>query len=110
MAYMKPYWVYILHCDNDSYYTGYTNNLAKRYQTHLDGTGKCKYTKSFKPLGMAACWKINGDKAFAMLIERFIKKLSRKEKEKIIRHPENLWPDERVQPFQFDLTYRSDMQ
>jgi hypothetical protein len=25
------YWVYILHCENDTYYTGYTINIEKRY-------------------------------------------------------------------------------
>ena len=81
------YWVYILHCENNTYYTGYTNDLAKRYQAHLTGTAKCKYTRSFKPLSIAQSWKINGDKALAMQLERHIKTLSRAEKEKIIAFP-----------------------
>lgn len=91
------YWVYILHCENDTYYTGYTNDIKKRYQSHLDGTGRCKYTRSFKPLRIAQCWKINGDKSFSMKIERMIKKSSRAEKEKFIAHPESLSSDPRVQ-------------
>lgn len=81
------YWVYILHCENNTYYTGYTNNLAKRFQSHLDGTGKCKYTRSFKPIGIAQSWEIAGNKALAMRLERTIKKLSHAEKEKIIACP-----------------------
>lgn len=81
------YWVYILLCDNNTYYTGYTNDLDKRYQSHVDGTGKCKYTRSFKPKCIAQSWQINGDKAQAMKIERQIKKLSRLEKEKLIADP-----------------------
>lgn len=81
------YWVYILQCENNSYYTGYTTDLDKRYQSHLDGTGQCKYTRSFKPLCIAQSWKINGSKAFAMKIERYIKSLSRAEKEKLIACP-----------------------
>jgi putative endonuclease len=84
------YWVYILQCSNNSYYTGYTNDLEKRYQSHLNGTGKCKYTRSFKPICIAQSWKINGDKARAMQIERAIKQLSRSEKEKIIAEPLSL--------------------
>lgn len=84
----NDYWVYILHCENDTYYTGYTVNLAKRYQAHL--AGKCKYTRSFKPLAIAQCWQVTGNKAKAMQVERFIKKLSRAEKEKLIRKPQNL--------------------
>lgn len=87
---MPDYWVYILHCDNNTYYTGYTNDLDKRYQSHVDGTGKCKYTKSFKPLKIAQSWKIDGDRALAMRFERIIKKLSRAEKEIIIEKPETL--------------------
>lgn len=81
------YWVYILLCENNTYYTGFTNNLLKRYRSHIDGTGKCKYTRSFKPVKIAQAWPINGGKAEAMRVERLIKKLSRTEKEKIIAHP-----------------------
>lgn len=84
------YWIYILLCNNNTYYTGYTNNLDKRYQSHMDGTGNCKYTRSFKPICIAQSWKINGDKAQAMKIERYIKKLPRSEKEKIIANPLSL--------------------
>jgi putative endonuclease len=81
------YWVYILKCENNTYYTGYTNDLAKRYQSHVDGTGQCKYTRAFKPVCIAQSWEIQGDKAYAMRIERYIKTLSRTEKEKLIACP-----------------------
>lgn len=84
------YWVYILHCENDTYYTGYTNNLDKRYQAHVEGTAKCKYTRSFKPISLAQSWQIQGDKPQAMKIERYIKSLSRVEKQKLIAEPESL--------------------
>jgi len=84
------YWVYILLCENHSYYTGYTNDLEKRYQSHLDGTGKCKYTRSFKPLQMAQHWNMGSDKTRAMKGERVIKRLSRKDKEQLIAYPEQL--------------------
>lgn len=81
------YWVYILLCENNSYYTGSTNNLEKRYKSHLDGTGKCKYTRSFKPVKIVQSWEIPEGKAAAMKVERYIKRLSRSEKEKIIAEP-----------------------
>ncbi|KTC66658.1 nuclease (plasmid) [Legionella adelaidensis] len=86
----KNYWVYILLCENNTYYTGYTNDLEQRYQSHIDGTGGCKYTRSFRPLKIAQSWKIAGGKGDAMKIERHIKKLTRKEKEKLIKFPEAL--------------------
>lgn len=94
----KNYWVYILLCDNQSYYTGYTDNLEKRYLSHLNGTGKCKYTRSFKPLKIAQHWLIQGDKLLAMQLERDIKKRSRVQKIKLIAQPETLTQDPRVQP------------
>ena len=91
------YWIYILRCINNTYYTGYTNDLQKRYQSHVDGTGKCKFTRSFKPLEIAQCWKIVGNKALAMKIERYIKTFSHAEKEKIILQPSLLSMDEHIQ-------------
>jgi putative endonuclease len=81
------YWVYILLCENNTYYTGCTNNLEKRYKSHVDGTSQCKYTLSFKPIKIAQAWKIPEGKIMAMKAERYIKKLSRCEKEKIISEP-----------------------
>ncbi len=84
------YWVYILLCSNNTYYTGYTNDLTRRYQEHLQGTAKCKYTRSFKPLNIAQCWEVFESKSIAMRIEKFIKKLSRAQKEEFIINPDKL--------------------
>lgn len=84
------YWVYILHCENGSYYTGYTTDLIRRYREHRDGTGKCKYTRSFKPQEVAQCWQICGDKAMAMKIERLIKKMPKQAKHQLVLYPELL--------------------
>lgn len=93
----ESYWVYILLCENNSYYTGYTNDLVKRYRSHVNGTGKCKYTRSFKPKCIAQCWKINGDKSLAMKIEQSIKKLSRAKKEMLIAQPSMLTTDKKIE-------------
>jgi len=84
------YWVYILLCENNSYYTGCTNNIHKRYEAHVEGTAKCKYTRSFKPIKIAQSWEVPNGKIEAMKIERYIKKLSRLEKEMIIVQPSSL--------------------
>ena len=85
----KVYWVYILLCSNNTYYTGYTVDLDKRYTAHVKGTAS-KYTRSFKPIKIVQSWKIEGDKSLAMKVERYIKKLTRLEKEKIIKAPSSL--------------------
>lgn len=86
----QQYWVYILHCENDTYYTGYTTDMPRRYRDHCNGSGKCKYTRSFKPLRIAQCWLVEGDKALAMRVERYIKKLTRAQKALLISEPEKL--------------------
>ncbi|KTD61567.1 GIY-YIG nuclease family protein [Legionella spiritensis] len=94
---MKKYWVYILRCENDSLYTGYTDDLLIRYQAHKNGTGS-KYTRSFKPKFIAQCWEISGEKRLAMQVERQIKKMSREEKESVILCPSILSSNSMVQP------------
>lgn len=83
------YHVYVLLCENNTYYTGYTNNLEKRYELHQSGKG-AKYTRSFKPIAIAQSWEIPQGKVTAMKVERHIKKLSRAQKEKLIREPQLL--------------------
>jgi putative endonuclease len=90
MSVEKNYWIYILECDNGSYYTGYTDDLAKRYRLHRSGKGGAKYTRSFKPVRIAQCWKLSAGKGTAMKIESYIKSRERKEKEKIVTNPELL--------------------
>lgn len=85
----QTYWVYILLCKNGAYYTGYTNNLNRRFEEHRAGTAKCKYTRSFKPIKIAQSWQVNQAKT-AQHLESKIKQLSRKEKEKLILSPELL--------------------
>ena len=82
---MASFWVYILECSNGSFYTGYTNDLEKRYQEHCEGKG-AKYTRSFKPLRIAKSWEV-ADKAQAMKAEAYIKKLNRSLKVKLIAEP-----------------------
>ena len=38
-------YTYIVRCSDGTYYTGWTNNLAKRIKAHNDGKG-AKYTKA----------------------------------------------------------------
>ena len=83
------YWVYILSCANGAYYTGYTDNLIRRYHAHRLGKAS-KFTRSFKPLYLAQCWQIDGPKGQALKLECFIKKLPKSTKNYIISHPEQL--------------------
>lgn len=74
---------------NGDYYTGYTNNLTKRFDGHLKGKAS-KYTRSFKPLGIAQCWCAIKSKSEAQKIEYYIKQLSKQKKTELIVYPEIL--------------------
>ena len=82
------FWIYILECENGNYYTGYTRDLAKRYQQHLEG--KVKYTHSFKPIRIAQCWQLFDEVGMALKVERFIKRQDKKTKALLIQQPSKL--------------------
>lgn len=79
------YYVYILECSNESFYTGYTTDMARRYQAHCDG--KAKYTRSFPPKRLAACWEVAGELSDALRMEHAIKRYSRRQKERLVAEP-----------------------
>ncbi len=46
---MKKWFVYIIQCDDGSFYTGITENIERRFQEHKEGKGG-RYTFLHKPL------------------------------------------------------------
>jgi putative endonuclease len=81
------YFIYILECSNGAYYTGYTTDLERRYQEHCDGSPKCKYTRSFPPVRLAASWRIEGDLGMVLKIEHLIKKMRPVMKLRLVEEP-----------------------
>ncbi|WP_300857003.1 GIY-YIG nuclease family protein [uncultured Clostridium sp.] len=71
-------YVYILKCNDDSLYTGWTNNLEKRIKAHSTGKG-AKYTKARLPIELVYFEEFE-DKIEAMKREYAIKQLKRREK------------------------------
>lgn len=76
-------WVYILLCSNHAYYTGWTNDLDARWQAHVSGQG-AKYTRAFPPLKIVYT-ETYEDRHAAMAREVQIKRMSRAQKEELIR-------------------------
>lgn len=76
-------YTYILECSNGTYYTGWTNDLEKRVRTHNEGKGG-KYTRSHRPVRLAY-YETFETKEEAMSREFAIKRLTRKEKECLIK-------------------------
>ena len=86
---MSAYFVYMLRCRGDVYYTGLTTDIARRYRLHLSGKG-AKFTRSHPPEAIAAAWNC-GDKAAAAKVEYAIKKhLHRPENEALIAAPDTI--------------------
>lgn len=81
--------IYMLLCSNNSYYTGYTTDIDRRYQEHCDGSIKCKYTRAFPPKKLAACWQASS-KSLAMQIEHAIKQLDKAQKQVLVLNPKKL--------------------
>ena len=79
---MKDYFVYILKCSDDSYYTGVTNNLEKRINEHQSGIIK-GYTSKKLPVKLVFSERFN-DITQAIKFEKQIKGWSRKKKEVLI--------------------------
>ncbi len=74
----KQWYVYILECQDGTFYTGVTNDLDSRMNAHANGKGsKYVYKKGFKQLLKA---KLCKNKSDACKCEYEIKKLPRNKK------------------------------
>jgi putative endonuclease len=78
-----PYYVYIILCDNASFYTGYTKDVDERLKLHANGRG-AKYTKMHKPKKIVYVESYE-QRVEAMRREKIIKKLNHKQKQTLIK-------------------------
>ena len=76
------FWVYILQCADNSYYTGHTDNIEKRIGEHQAGTGGC-YTSTRLPVRPVYADEFL-TREEALSHERQIKGWSRKKKEALM--------------------------
>ena len=77
------YYTYMIRCEDNSIYTGMTNNIDDRFSKHIEGDG-AKYTKSHKPEKIEMVWR-SKDKSLACKLEYQLKQLTKKQKEDIIK-------------------------
>ncbi|MTI67229.1 MAG: GIY-YIG nuclease family protein [Firmicutes bacterium] len=76
-------YTYILKCSDGTYYTGWTKDLNKRLKAHNSGKG-AKYTRARLPVKLIY-WEVHKNRSKAQKREAGIKKLKRKDKEKLIK-------------------------
>ncbi len=81
---VKTSWyVYILRCSDTSLYTGITNNVTERLKEHNSGSG-AKYTRGRRPVTLVYRER-RANRSSSLKREAEIKKLERRNKEKLIR-------------------------
>ncbi len=83
-------WVYIMECTNGHFYTGMANDLSERFRLHREGRSGSRYTRSFRPVNIAACWKVYEERGPVMKVEACIKGMSRSAKESLVTRPGTL--------------------
>lgn len=76
------FYVYILRCADNTFYTGYTPNLENRIKLHNAGKG-AKYTRERRPVELV-WWREYKYFKKAFLEEIRIKRLRKKQKQKLI--------------------------
>jgi len=76
-----PYYVYIIICKDGAFYTGYTQDVEARMKLHKLGRG-AKYVRTHQPKKVVYLEKFD-TRSNAMKREREIKRLPRKEKQKL---------------------------
>lgn len=74
--------IYILQCADNTFYTGITNDMDRRFTQHTQGTG-AKYTKGRGPLKLLYT-EPSASRSEASKREHMIKALSREEKMALI--------------------------
>lgn len=80
---MSEWYVYIVECNDGTYYTGIAKDVNLRVEKHNEGKG-AKYTRSRLPVSLLQKWTCES-KSEALKKELEIKKLSRKQKEDLIQ-------------------------
>ena len=80
---MHSLYLYILQCNDNSYYTGVTNDIERRLREHQVGVNKECYTYCRRPVKVVLCEEFE-DPNDAIEIEKQIKKWTHKKKQALI--------------------------
>lgn len=84
----QGWFLYILRCCNDTFYTGVTKDLERRVKMHNDGKAS-KYTRVRRPVQLIY-YEDCSSHAQALVRECAVKALSRKEKEALVSSRQTL--------------------
>ena len=79
------WYLYILKCKDNTFYTGVTTDLKRRVLEHNTSKLGAKYTRGRRPVKLVYS-KRKKNKSYAQIEEAKIKKMSRAKKIKIIKN------------------------
>lgn len=83
-------YVYILKCNNNSYYTGFSTDIERRLKEHFFGEEMCaRHTLKYGVESVEIVWE-TPDKTSALKLEKYIKSLTVAKKEDLITNPHKL--------------------
>lgn len=80
---MANYYIYVIRCSDNSLYTGYTNDVERRFRLHEQGKG-AKYTRGRAPLILEYVESFP-TKSEALKAEYAFKKLTKRQKERFLQ-------------------------
>ena len=84
------YYVYLLRCEDGTYYTGITTDVERRFKEHKERSSKAaRYTRTHPVVEVAASWELP-DRSAASKVEARIKRLRHDEKALLANAPELL--------------------
>jgi len=84
------YYTYILRCKDNSLYTGITTDLERRLKEHKQkGEKTAKYTMTHSAIKIEIAWE-SENRVLASRLEFYIKTLTKKKKEDLIKNPKLL--------------------
>jgi len=86
---MKPWYVYLLRCADDSLYCGVTIDLPRRLDEHNSSDKGAKYTRGRRPVSLAWFMK-QPTRSAACKLEYRIKRLHKPDKELLVTGKLNL--------------------
>jgi putative endonuclease len=82
-SFMQTSFVYILKCSDNTYYTGVTENVFRRFEEHQSGKHFGSYTYFRRPVKLVYCCSFT-DIELAIEFEKKLKKWSKAKKDALI--------------------------
>lgn len=83
---MAGWSVYVIRCADNSLYTGISTDVERRLRQHSDGQGGARYLRGRAPLELVFTQSV-GDRSCASRVEHRLKRLSKEDKERLLRDP-----------------------